>query len=241
MLDRLRNAHVAIPVQNMKTITVLLADDHDIVRQGFRALLKAEKGIEVIGEAETGRIAVEITKELQPDVVVMDIAMPYLNGMEAARQIRSAVPTTQVLILSAYSSDDYVDRVMSVGATGYLLKQSSATLLVKAIRTLGKGEVFYDPAISSRLLASQPAGNVNGADKKKPKTALSPREGEILQLIAEGAANKQIADILSLSIKTVEKIRQRLMDKLHIHNTAGLTRYALSKGVIEDGVQVTKI
>lgn len=225
----------------MKPITVLLADDHDIVRQGFRAILQTEKSIKVIGEAETGRIAVELTKELKPDVVVMDIAMPFLNGMEAARQIRAAVPETQVLILSAYSSDDYVDRVMNVGATGYLLKQSSATLLVKAIRTLGKGEVFYDPAISSRLLTNPSTNGVNGAEKKKTKTALSPREGEILQLIAEGAANKQIADILNLSIKTVEKIRQRLMDKLHIHNTAGLTRYALSKGVIEDGVQVKQI
>jgi DNA-binding NarL/FixJ family response regulator len=226
----------------MKSITVLLADDHHIVREGFRSLLRAEKGIEVIGEAETGRIAVEMTKQLRPDVVVMDIAMPLLNGMEAARQIRNAVPTTNVLILSAYSSDDYVERVVSVGATGYLLKKSSLALLAKAIRILAKGEVFFDPAIATRLGEVQsPSKKPNGFETPKTKKSLSSREEEILQLIAEGAANKQIAGILKLSIKTVEKHRQRLMNKLQIHNTAGLTRYALTNGVIEDGVRVTEI
>jgi DNA-binding NarL/FixJ family response regulator len=226
----------------MKSITVLLADDHHIVREGFRSLLRAEKGIEVIGEAETGRIAVEMTKQLRPDVVVMDIAMPLLNGMEAARQIRGAVPTTNVLILSAYSSDDYVERVVSVGATGYLLKKSSLALLAKAIRVLAKGEVFFDPAIANRVGEVQsPAKKPTGIESPKTKKSLSSREEEILQLIAEGAANKQIAGILNLSIKTVEKHRQRLMNKLQIHNTAGLTRYALTNGVIEDGVRVTEI
>ena len=224
----------------MKFITVLLADDHEVVRQGFRSLLRMEKDISVIGEAQTGRIAVEMTKELRPDVVVMDIAMPLLNGMEAARQILAAGATSHVLILSAYSSDDYVDRVVKAGGRGYLLKQSSAKLLAAAIRELAQGRPFFDPALSQRFIGAASAAKVNGKLPPKEKV-LSAREGEILQLIAEGAANKQIASILNLSIKTVEKHRQRLMDKVGIHNTAGLTRYALANGVIEDGVQVKRL
>jgi len=226
----------------MKSISVLLADDHRIVREGFRSLLRTDKGIEVVGEAETGRAAVEMTKQLRPDVIVMDIAMPLLNGMEATRQILDTAPTTKVLILSAYSRDDYVTRVVSAGASGYLLKQSSVALLAKAIQILAKGEVFFDPAISARLNSVQPPSK-NGVvpAKQKIKKSLSSREEEILQLVAEGASNKQIASILTLSIKTVEKHRQRLMNKLKIHNTAGLTRYALTNGVIEDGVRVTEI
>jgi len=226
----------------MKSISVLLADDHHIVREGFRSLLKADKNIEVVGEADTGRIAVEMTKQLRPDIVVMDIAMPLLNGMEATRQILDAAPNTKVLILSAYSRDDYVDRVISAGASGYLLKQSSVALLGKAILVLAKGEVYFDPAIVGCLGAVQsPSKNTDVQGKPKSKKSLSSREEEILQLIAEGASNKQIASILNLSIKTVEKHRQRLMNKLKIHNTAGLTRYALTNGVIEDGVRVTQI
>jgi DNA-binding NarL/FixJ family response regulator len=161
--------------------------------------------------------------------------------VEATRQIRAAAPKTSVLILSAYSNDDYVDRVMAVGAAGYLLKQSSVTLLANAIRDLSQGKTFYDPAISKRILGHQSPANKALPSGIKAKKPLSSREGEILQLIAEGAANKQIASILSLSIKTVEKHRQRLMNKLQIHNTASLTRYALTNGVIEDGVQQPKI
>jgi DNA-binding NarL/FixJ family response regulator len=222
----------------MKFITVLLADDHEVVREGFRSLLRMEKDISVIGEAQTGRKAVELAKELRPNVVVMDIAMPLLNGMEAARQILAALPATNVLILSAYSSDDYLDRVVRAGITGYLLKQSSASLLATAIRELAQGKPFFDPVIAKRVFGRPTAANKNAPMPAKIKKSLSAREEEILQLIAEGTSNKQIASVLNLSIKTVEKHRQRLMDKLRIHNTAGLTRYALTQGVIEDGVQI---
>jgi DNA-binding NarL/FixJ family response regulator len=233
-----RNLFNAIIHNSMKTITVLLADDHLIVREGFRSLLRREKGIEVIGEAETGRIAVEMVKELRPDVVVMDIAMPLLNGVEATRQIRDSSPTTNVLILSGYSSDDYVDRVVKVGARGYLLKQSSASLLATAIRELALDKPFFDPTISKRFFEKKTMHGKSEKVTEKVSKSLTSREEEIIQLIAEGAANKQIAGILNISIKTVEKHRQRLMDKLEIHNTAGLTRYALTNGVIEDGVQI---
>ncbi|HTB62487.1 MAG TPA: response regulator transcription factor [Opitutales bacterium] len=217
----------------MKRITVLLADDHTVVREGFRALLRAEEDLEVIGEATTGRLAVEMTRQLQPAVVIMDIAMPLLNGVEATRQIRAAFPMTKVLIFSAYSSDEYIERVLTAGADGFLLKQSSSTLLAKAIRSVAKGETFFDPAIAKHLITNyRKSAQADPATQKIKR--LSSREEEILQLVAEGSANKQMADILGLSIKTIEKHRQRLMNKLGIHNTAGLTRYAINNGVIEE-------
>ena len=179
----------------MQKITVLLADDHTVVRQGLRALLEAEEDMSVAGEAENGRQAVQMAKRLQPDVVVMDIAMPSLNGLEATRQISRESPKSKVLILSSYSDDEYVQQLTDAGASGYLVKQTAAQDLVAA--------------------------------------RLTPRELEVLQLIAEGYANKQIAGELFISIKTVEKHRQQLMHKLDIHDVAGLTRYAIAKGIIE--------
>ena len=216
----------------MQKISVLLADDHTVVRQGLRALLEAEEDMSVVGEAENGRQAVQMTKRLQPDVVVMDIAMPSLNGLEATRQVSRESPKSKVLILSSYSDDEYVQQLTDAGAAGYLVKQTAAQDLVTAIREAKKGNAFFSPAISKRLLEhyrssiSKPPG-----EKKGPK--LTPRELEVLQLIAEGYANKQIAGELFISIKTVEKHRQQLMNKLDIHDVAGLTRYAIAKGVIE--------
>ena len=216
----------------MQKITVLLADDHTVVRQGLRALLEAEEDMSVIGEAENGRQAVQMVKRLQPDVVVMDIAMPTLNGLEATRQVTRESPKSKVLILSSYSDDEYVQQLTDAGAAGYLVKQTAAQDLVSAIREARKGNAFFSPAISKRLLEHYRAsiGKPPG-EKKNPK--LTPRELEVLQLIAEGFANKQIAGELFISIKTVEKHRQQLMNKLDIHDVAGLTRYAISKGVIE--------
>jgi DNA-binding NarL/FixJ family response regulator len=216
----------------MQKITVLLADDHTVVRQGLRALLEAEEDMSVVGEAENGRQAVQMTKRLQPDVVVMDIAMPSLNGLEATRQVSRESPKSKVLILSSYSDDEYVQQLTDAGASGYLVKQTAAQDLVAAIREANKGNAFFSPAISKRLLEHYRAsiGKPPG-DRKSPK--LTPRELEVLQLIAEGYANKQIAGELFISIKTVEKHRQQLMNKLDIHDVAGLTRYAISKGVIE--------
>jgi DNA-binding NarL/FixJ family response regulator len=217
----------------MQKITVLLADDHTVVRQGLRALLEAEEDITVVGEAENGRQAVQMVKRLQPDVVVVDIAMPQLNGLEATRQISRDNPKSHVLILSSYSDDEYVQQLTDAGASGYLVKQTAANDLVAAIREAKKGNAFFSPAVSKRLLDHYRSSiNRPPGEKKPPK--LTPREMEVLQLIAEGYANKQIAGELFISIKTVEKHRQQLMHKLDIHDVAGLTRYAIAKGIIEN-------
>jgi DNA-binding NarL/FixJ family response regulator len=223
----------------MKRITVLLAEDHQIVREGFRALLKHEHDIEVVGEAANGREAVRLTRKLRPAVVVMDIAMPQLNGLEATRQIRKDFPDTRVLILSAHSDDAYVEQVAVVGASGFLLKQTSSDNLATAIREVQKGNTFFSPAISKRLHGRDQESLDRGGQLKKKTNRLSSREVEVLQLIAEGKPNKQVAAELGVSFKTVDKHRQHLMAKLNIHDVAGLTRYAIAEGIIESNVRVT--
>jgi DNA-binding NarL/FixJ family response regulator len=220
----------------MQKITVLLADDHTVVRQGLQALLAAEQDIEIVGEADNGRQAVQMAKKFNPDVVVMDIAMPSLNGLEATRQISKECPTTKVLILSSYSDDEYVQQLTEAGAAGYLIKQTAANDLLKAIREAKKGNAFFSPSISKRLLEQCREAFVRGEPVKKRGDRLTSREAEVLQLIAEGHANKQIAAELCISIKTVEKHRQQAMNKLNIHDVAGLTRYAIAKGIIEPRV-----
>jgi DNA-binding NarL/FixJ family response regulator len=225
----------------MKPLTVLLADDHTVVREGLRALLQVEADLTVVGEASNGRLAVELAKKLHPAVVVMDLAMPQLNGLEATRQILLAVPATKVLILSAHSDDEYVERVIAAGAAGYLLKQSSAEILAQAIRAVGAGRPVFSPAIARRLGGRSGRLRAGGNAPERRRSLLTSREEEVLQLVAEGAPNKQVAAELGISIKTVEKHRQQLMDKLDIHDTAGLARYAIANGVIESSVQVITI
>lgn len=226
----------------MNRITVLLVEDHLIVREGLRALLELEADIEVVGEAGDGRKAVELIRKLKPDVIVMDIALPLLNGIEATRQILHELPGTKVLILSAHRDDAYVERIMAIGASGYLIKQTAAHYLTEAIRKIHRGETVLSPVIAKRRTRrGQEAGVPGGSRSKKDPGQLSAREAEVLQLIAEGNANKQTADVLHISIKTVEKHRQSLMKKLDIHDTAGLTRYAIAAGIIESSVQVTII
>src|SRR5712692_6193858 len=217
----------------MQKITVLLADDHTVVRQGLRALLVVEGDIEIVGEADTGRQAVQLAKKLMPDVVVMDIAMPLLNGLEATRQITKQVPTSKVLILSSYSDDEYVQQLTEAGAAGYLVKQTAANELLKAIREAQRGNAYFSPAIAKRLRDQCREAFVTGQPGNKRTDYLTTREAEVLQLIAEGRANKQIAAELCISIKTVEKHRQQVMNKLNIHDVAGLTRHAIAKGIIE--------
>jgi DNA-binding NarL/FixJ family response regulator len=221
----------------MKRITVLLADDHTVVREGFRKLLEAEADLEVVGEAQNGRQAVELTRKLRPAVVVMDIAMPLLNGLEATRQIRKAFPDTKVIILSAHSDDAYVDQAIAIGAMGFLLKQISSPNLSVAIREVQKGKTFFSTSIAKRLHAQKVSAK--GGALRKKVARLSSRELEVLQLIAEGKANKETAAELGISIKTVEKHRQNLMAKLNIHEISGLTRYAIGAGIIESSVQLT--
>src|SRR3954465_7438436 len=220
----------------MSKIKILLADDHTVVRQGLKALLAAEEDIEIVGEAENGRQAIQLVKKLLPAVVVIDIAMPVLNGLEATRQITHAVPSTKVLILSSYSDDEYVQQLTEAGAAGYLVKQTAATELLKAIREAHRGNAYFSPAIAKRLRDHCREVFVTGQPAKRRTDYLTTREAEVLQLIAEGRANKQIAAELCISIKTVEKHRQQVMNKLGIHDVAGLTRHAIAKGIIESNV-----
>lgn len=217
----------------MKTITVLLADDHNIVRAGMRALLETAEDIRIVGEAENGQQALQETQRLRPNVVLMDLAMPLLNGAEAARRITEQVPASKVLILSSYSD---VQRIMSVvhsGAAGYLMKESASEDLLMAIRETAAGNTFFSPVICERLLAQWRAASPDAMTGGAAATKLTNREIDVLQLIAEGYLSKQIATILSISIKTIEKHRSTLMFKLARHNIARLTRYAMANGMIE--------
>ena len=216
----------------MKKIGVLLVDDHTVVRQGLRALLLSEPDIEVIGEAENGRQAVVLARKTPPDVVVMDVAMPLLNGLEATRQILKLLPTAKVLVLTSYGDDECVEQLMQAGAAGYLIKQTAANDLIKAIREVERGNAFFSPSIAKRLRDRCRQALVNGQPVRKA-SELTTREAEVLQLIAEGFSNKQIAGELCISIKTVEKHRQQVMNKLNIHDVAGLTRFAISRGMVE--------
>jgi DNA-binding NarL/FixJ family response regulator len=218
----------------MEKIRVVLAEDHTVVRQGLRALIVAEGDIEIVGEADNGRQAVQVTKKFLPDVVVMDIAMPVLNGLEATRQITRSVPSTKVLVLSSYSDEDYVHQLTEAGAAGYLVKQTAANELLKAIREANRGNAYFSPLIAKRLRDHCREAFVSGQPIRRSTQSLTSREAEVLQLIAEGRANKQIAAELCISIKTVEKHRQQVMNKLGIHDVAGLTRHAIAKGIIEN-------
>ncbi len=224
----------------IKPITVLLVEDHLIVREGLRAMLQSEADIRIVGEAGNGREAVELTRTLLPDVVIMDIAMPLLNGLEATRQILRATPATHIIILSAHSDDAYVDQVMALGASGYLLKQTAFHVLPEAIRQVHQGKTCFSLAISQhRRQQKRLTHKSNTTAAKTEAPLLTSREMEVLQLIAEGKANKETAEELHISIKTVEKHRQNLMEKLNIHDTASLTRYAIANGIIECSVKVT--
>ena len=214
----------------MKRIKVLLADDHTIVRKGLRALIDADNDIEVVDEAEDGKEAFEKAEKLQPDVVVMDIAMPGLNGIEATRQIKKHLPGTRVLILSMHTSEEYIFQALRAGASGYLIKKAAPRDLVLAIQAAQRGETFLSPAISRTVVEEY----IRKAEKTEedPLEKLTDREREVLQLIAEGLSNRETAERLHISIKTVETHRTHLMEKLNVQRVADLTRYAIRKGLI---------
>jgi len=222
-----------------KRITVLLAEDHTFVREGVRKLLELEGDLEVVGEVDDGRKAVALVKQLRPTVVVMDVAMPSLNGLEATRQILQAVPLTRIVILSSHTDEAFIKDATESGAVGFLLKQSSALDLSEGIREVNKGNIFFCPFVTQRLPESRRRSVHRGGRPKPRHDGLSSREMEVLQLIAEGKANKETATELGIGMKTVEKHREHLMQKLDIHDTAGLTRYAISAGIIENSVQLT--
>ena len=220
-------------------ITVLLADDHAIVQQGMCALLNADGHFKIVGQPRNGREAVELARRLKPDVILMDIAMPVLNGLEATRQILAANPAAKIVILSAHSDDEYIERTRAAGVSGFLEKQTSAEILTKALCEVAAGKIYFSPSIARRIAGQSSQPRTREGLLKSEGARLTTREAEVLQLVAEGSANKQVAAELGISIKTVEKHRQNLMDKLGIHDTAGLTRYAIATGVIESSVQLT--
>lgn len=212
---------------------VILADDHVVVRQGLRTLLEAEPDIHIIGEADNGQEAVRLTKKLLPDLVLMDIAMPVLNGLEATRQIRAQVPTAKVVVLSSYGDEAFVRDFLELGVHGYLLKQAAARDLIAALRAVYEGRTWFSAEIA-RTVRLSAAGRA-GTATRPGRDPLTARERQVLQLIAEGKCNKEIGALLGISVKTVEKHRQQVMNKLNIHDVAGLTRHAIAIGLIEDG------
>lgn len=215
----------------MKQIRILLADDHTIMRNGLRLLLERQPGFQVIGEAADGRETVEMTETLRPDVVVLDIAMPNLNGIEAARQIAAKLPGIAVVILSMHSDESYVLRALKAGARAYLLKDSAESDLISAIKAVTEGKAFFSPAIS-KMLVDDYVLRLQQRCVDDSYELLTTREREILQLVAEGKSNKDVANLLSLSLYTVETHRGNIMQKLNLHSVPELILYAVRKGVI---------
>jgi two-component system response regulator NreC len=215
----------------MKKVRIILADDHTVMRAGLRALLERQPGLEVVGEAEDGRQTVELACAHVPDVVVMDIAMPILNGVEATRRLIRQQPTISVVILSMYSDESYVMRALEAGARAYLLKDSAVTDLIRAIEAVSQGKSFFSPKIS-RILAEEYVRALKQKGVADSYELLTPREREILQLLAEGKTNKEVATSLNISVYTAETHRGNILQKLNLHSSAELVLYAVRKGII---------
>ena len=220
----------------MKPTRVLLAEDHTLVRAGIRALLHNLTGIEVVAEASDGREALRVIKTYQPEVVLMDIAMAGLNGLEATARVTKEFPTVRVIILSMHSNEEYVAQALQAGAAGYLLKDAVAAELELAVTAVARGETYLSPAVSKHVIADYlrraSGGAPSGGEASSTATLLTPRQREILQLIAEGHSTKEMAAILHLSVKTVETHRTQLMARLDVHDVAGLVRYAIRIGLV---------
>src|ERR1700751_1882258 len=211
----------------MKRIRILLADDHAVVRQGFKMILAAQPDMEIVGEAGNGREAVELAGQLRPDIVVMDVAMPELNGIEATRRLASSTPHTRVVALSMHKDSVYVREILRAGARGYLLKDSVAADLVSAVRTVAQGEGSLSPGVSNAVLDDYRRHVTNPID------LLTSREREVLQMLAEGKTNKEIAGVLNISVYTVDAHRGRIMEKLNLHRINELVRFAVRNGLVD--------
>ncbi|MDE3087908.1 MAG: response regulator transcription factor [Chloroflexota bacterium] len=216
----------------MTKIQVLVADDHTIVREGVRILLEAQSDIQVVGEAADGQEALERVRELQPDIVLIDIAMPNLNGLEATRAIKRDYPHVQVIVLTMYESDEYFFQVLNAGASGYVLKKAASSDLLAAIRAVHSGDVFLYPSVARRLVSDYLA-RVKSGEEQSSYDGLTPREHEVLKLIAEGHTNQAIADKLVISPSTVQTHRTRIMQRLNLHSRAELIQYAMRKGLLD--------
>ena len=214
-----------------KRIRILLADDHNIMRRGLRLLLERQPGFEVVGEAADGRQAAERAEGTKPDVVVLDIAMPNMSGIEAAQRIRASLPQAAIVILSMHSDEGYVLRALKAGAKGYLLKDSAESDLIEAIRAVSEGKAFFSPEIS-KILVEDYVRDMKKRGAEDSYELLTSREREILHLLAEGKSNKDVATLLNLSLYTVETHRRNLQDKLNLHSLAELILYAVRKGLI---------
>src|SRR6202522_4567847 len=208
-------------------LRILLADDHAMVRKGFRLILETQPDMQIVGEAGNGREAVELAEKLQPDLEVMDVTMPELNGIEATRRLSTVAPRARVLALSMHKDSVYVREILRAGSRGYLLKDSVDTDLIAAVRAVAKGEGYLSPGVSDAVLTDYRRHVTD------PLDLLTSREREVLQLIAEGKTNKEIATSLSLSVYTVEAHRGRLMEKLNLHSTGELVRFAVRNGLID--------
>jgi DNA-binding NarL/FixJ family response regulator len=215
----------------MPDIRIVLADDHTVMRSGLRLLLERQPNLTVVGEAADGREAVDLAAEHKPDVVVMDIAMPHLNGVEAARQIVNQLPQTAVAILSMHSDESYVIRSLKAGARAYLLKDSAEADLIEAIRAISAGKSFFSPAVR-KILKEDYMRQLDEMGAEDTYELLTNREREVLQLVAEGQSNKEVANLLNLSLYTVETHRTHILQKLNLHSVPELILYAVRKGII---------
>jgi DNA-binding NarL/FixJ family response regulator len=217
----------------MPALKVLLADDHEILRKGLRSMLEAQRDCEVVGEAGDGRQAVAMAKELNPDVVILDIAMPSLNGLEATRQILKARPQTRVLVLTMHESDPLIREVLDAGARGYVLKTDAGRDLVTAVESLRRNKTFFTSRVSQMILDGFLKGEPRPNEDQQPGIRLTPRQREIVQLLAEGKSSKEVAVALDLSVKTAETHRANIMRKLDCHSVSEVVRYAIRNQIIE--------
>ncbi len=213
-------------------IRIILAEDHTIVRQGLARLLEDQPNLEIVGQAVNGRMAAEMALELKPDIVIMDIAMPQMNGIEAAKRIRKDLPKTKILILSMYSHEHYIHELLEVGISGYLLKNSSGRDIIKAIHAAMKDETFLSPSISKKVVDSYLSPQ-KGSPREERYKLLSNREREVFQLIAEGRSTREIADTLYVSVSTVKSHRSKIMEKLGIENPVQLVHFAIQLGLVD--------
>lgn len=217
----------------MQKIRILLADDHTILRAGLRMMLNAQPDMEVVGEAQDGRQAITEAQRLQPDVVLMDITMPDMNGIDATRQIKRMLPETKVLVLTMHENDEYVFQALRAGAAGYMLKEAADTDLISALRVIQSGQFYLSPMAQSVMVGDY-LQRVRTGEEKDSYSSLTEREREILKLVAEGFTNNQIAEQLVISPKTVDTHRTHVMDKLNLHSRAELVKYAMRRGLLED-------